>query len=76
MPITLLLSALESIELVQEEGNVISNAPKKEIPKTRNKAKTKMLNAALLAKSFANPAFRVRPNMKPIMAKISMIESE
>lgn len=40
--------AFASTLLVQEEGKVISKAPKKEIPKTMNSKKTKMLKAALV----------------------------
>ena len=38
---------------VQEEGKVISKAPKKEAAKTKRRAQKKMLNTALVAKSFS-----------------------
>ncbi|MCY1528686.1 hypothetical protein D9M68_638000 [compost metagenome] len=51
-PRPLLLSALESILLTNEAGRVISKAPKKEMAKTTNSRKKRMLNTPLLLNSF------------------------
>ena len=48
IPEKLLWLAFESTLLVHEEGNVISNAPKNDIPKTMNSTNTKILNVALV----------------------------
>ena len=45
-------SAFESNLFVQEEGNTISNAPKKEMAKTTNNRKNMMLKIAFVDKSF------------------------
>ena len=44
--------ALESTALLQLEGSVISNPPKKEAANTSNKRKKKMLNTALVLIAF------------------------
>ena len=56
--------AFESTLLVHEEGNVISNAPKNEMPKTINNANTKRLKAALVEiwYNVSLPKIRVRKN--------------
>ena len=46
------LSALESILVAQELGNIISNAPKNESAKTTNKTKKIILKATLVESSF------------------------
>ena len=48
IPEKLFKLALESTLFVHDEGNVISNAPRKEIPKKANNKKTKILKMALL----------------------------
>lgn len=48
IPEKLFKPALESTLFVQAAGNVISKAPRKEMPKTRNNTKTKILKTALL----------------------------
>src|ERR1019366_8391351 len=48
IPEKLLWLAFESTLLVHDEGNVISKAPKKDIPKIMNNINTKILKAALV----------------------------
>ena len=48
MPEILCIFALESALLVHEDGSVISNAPRNDMPNTINNTNTKMLNAALV----------------------------
>jgi hypothetical protein len=76
IPEILLVLAFESILLVQEDGSVISNAPKNEIPKTINSRNTKMLKTALVEiwykVSFPNIKVRAKANT----VNIAMIEKE
>ena len=45
-------SALLSTAVLQDEGRVSSNAPKKDAANTKSKRKKKMLNTALVAREF------------------------
>jgi hypothetical protein len=76
IPEKLLLLAFESTLFVQEDGNVISNAPRNDIPKTIDNINTKILKAALVEiwykVSFPNK--RVSKTAK--MVKIPTIETE
>lgn len=68
--------AFESTLLVHEEGNVISNAPKKDIPKTMNSTNTKILNTALVDIWYkvSFPKIKVIKNANAV--KIATIENE
>lgn len=76
IPEKLFVPAFESTLLVHEEGNVISNAPKKDIPKTMNSINTKMLNAALVDiwYNVSFPKIKVRKNANAV--NMAMIENE
>ena len=58
-------SALESIELLQREGSLISNAPKNETAKTTSRAKKIRLNTALVLKSFSLLAPKIIVTTRP-----------
>jgi hypothetical protein len=62
------LSALSFTLLVQDDGNVISNAPKNETANTTSRAKNNKLKTALVDKSFRalapNIAVMINPNAK------------
>jgi hypothetical protein len=76
IPERLLVFDLESTLFVQAAGNVISNAPKNDIPKIMNKTNTKILNTALVDiwyKVFL-PKSKVSAIAKTV--NIAMIENE
>ena len=76
IPEMLLVLAFESTLLVQEDGKVISNAPKNEIPKTINSRNTKMLKTALV-EIWYNVSFpNINVSAKANTVKIAMIEKE
>ena len=58
-------SAFPSIAFDHLDGNLISNAPKNEIPNTTSKIKNIMLNTALVANSFNFPAPKIAVIAKP-----------
>ncbi len=74
IPMKLPVPALESDLFIQEAGRFISNAPKKEIPKTRNNTKNTRLAIQLVARLFnaAGPKINVIKN--PSKVKITTIE--
>ena len=53
------------MRLTKPEGNVISKAPKKDIPKRRSATKNSKLNVALLAASLSAEAPKIRVIAKP-----------
>ena len=59
------VEALALILLVQEEGSVISKAPKKLIEKTTNRRKRKILNIALVDSSFSALAPKIPVTSSP-----------
>ena len=76
MPATLCIPALVSACVDQLAGNVISNAPKKEIPKMKNRAKKTRLAIQLVAKLFNAAGPKISDTKNPTNVKITMIESE
>jgi len=76
IPEKLLVLAFESTLLVQEEGNVISNAPKKDIPKTMNNKNTKILNAALVDIWYKVSFPKINVRKKANAVNIATIEKE
>src|SRR5574344_889463 len=52
LSIPVALSDFESTLFIHEEGSVSSKAPRKEMPKTTNNRKKKMLNTAFVAMAF------------------------
>ena len=62
--------------LLKEDGNVISKAPRNEIPKTKNIANTKTLNHALLAILFKAEGPNIVVIRNPISVNTKMIEPE
>ncbi|MEJ7676052.1 MAG: hypothetical protein WKF59_25965 [Chitinophagaceae bacterium] len=76
IPEKLLILALESILFVHEAGNVISKAPRKEIPKTRNNKKTKILKTALLEIWYKVSLPNAMVSNNPSIVNIATIETE
>ena len=76
MPIKLPEPALLSALLDHELGNPISKAPKKEIPKIKNKRKNIMLAIQLVAKLFNAVGPKITVIKKPRRVKIKMIDKE
>ena len=76
IPEKLLRLALESALFVHEAGNVISNAPRKEIPKKRNNKKTKILKMALLEIWYKVSFPNAMVSSKPSSVNITTIETE
>ena len=72
LPVPALLSALVD----QEEGSVISKAPKKEIPNRRKRAKKKRLAIQLVAKLFKAAGPKMTVIRKPNNVKMMTIEVE
>ena len=61
---------------VIEEGTVISNAPRKEMPNKVNNAKTKRLKVALLEILYNVLLPKTIVNSKPNKVKMAMMEKE
>lgn len=59
-------SAFVSSLFVQEEGNTISNAPKKEMAKTTNNKKNMILKIAFVDRSFSALAPEYTRNQQPL----------
>ncbi len=59
------LSAPASALFTQEDGNVISNAPKKETAKITSKAKKKTLNQGLVERAFSASAPKIIVTKEP-----------
>jgi glycopeptide antibiotics resistance protein len=76
MPEKLLTFAFESTLFVHAEGTVISNAPRNEIPKKTNNAKTKRLNAALVETWYKVSLPKIIVSNKPSTVNMVMIERE
>lgn len=71
-----LVLAFESILLVHVDGNVISKAPKNEMPKTINKTKTNKLKAALLDIWYKVSFPKRMVNNIPSMVNMATMEKE
>jgi hypothetical protein len=76
IPEKLLRPALESTLFVQEAGNVISKAPRKEIPNRRNNKKTKILKTALLDIWYKVSLPNAIVSSKPSSVNITTMETE
>src|SRR4051794_7132526 len=76
IPATLCIPALVSACVDQLDGSVISNAPKKEIPKMKNSAKNTRLAIQLVAKLFNAAGPKISDTRKPTNVKITMMDSE
>ena len=61
---------------VQPDGSVISNAPKKEIPKMKNSAKNIRLAIQLVAKLFKAAGPKTSDTKKPTNVKMTMMDNE
>ena len=76
MPPKLVNPALESVLLVHEDGNVISNAPRNEIPNITKMAKKKRLAIQLVERLFNAWAPKVADMITPNTVNIIIIDSE
>ena len=76
IPEKLLVWALESALLVHFAGNIISKAPRKEIPKVIKSTNTKMLNNALLEIWYNVSLPKMIVSNNPRMVKIAIMEIE
>ena len=76
IPEKLCVLAFASTLFVQEEGNVISKAPKKEIPKIIKSTNTKMLNTALVEMRYKVSLPKINVRKKANTVKIAMMENE
>ena len=65
MPIKPPFSDLASTLFINADGNVISKAPKNEMPNTTNKTKNAKLNQTLVAKLFIASAPKIKVTPKP-----------
>ena len=68
-------SALASILFVHDAGNTKSNAPKNDIAKNTNRAKNKILNTALVDKSFNALAPNIPVMVSPNNTYITIIDT-
>ena len=76
MPLKLPTPALESVAFVQEEGKVISNAPRNEMPNiTKTKKKTR-LAIQLVESAFSAPAPKTADTNTPKTVKMIIIERD
>ena len=66
-------SALPSIALDHLDGNLISNAPRNEMPNTTSSTKNMILNRALVANSFNLPAPNITVIANPKIRYITII---
>ena len=69
------LSTVESILLLHDEGSVISNAPKNEIANITRRRKKIMLQMALVAMAFSALAPNMAVMISPIATYITIMES-
>ena len=76
IPEKLFKPAFESTLFVHDAGNVISKAPRKDIPKMRNKIKTKILKMALLDIWYKVLGPKISVIKKPSIVNMAMIETE
>ena len=74
MPTNPPLSPCASILFTNEDGNTISNAPKKDAAKTNNNIKITKLNPALVANVFSAPPPQMAEMPSPNVTKITIID--
>src|SRR5690606_17848895 len=74
IPIKLVAPALLSALFDQELGSVISNAPRKEIPKIKNIRKKTKLATQLVARLFKAVGPKITVIKKPSNVKINIME--
>src|SRR5690348_9454369 len=76
MPTKLPVPALLSALLLQELGNSILKAPKKEIPKIKNTRKNTRLAIQFVARLFSAVGPKITVIKKPSKVKITMMDTE
>ena len=76
IPRKFVVPALLSARFDHDDGSVISNAPKNEIPKTRNNAKKKRLAIQFVARLFNAAGPKINVIKKPSRVKIITIDVE
>ena len=76
MPAKLLMPALLSAFVDQEEGNAISKAPKNDIPNSKKIAKKRRLAIQLVARLFKAAGPNITVMKKPSKVKMIMMDEE